>query len=341
MVTWVTAYGEEGPPSEPHTLDGSVDDTWVVTLPSVASTDNGDVGDNRIITLARIYRTVVGASGIATYFLVAEVDASDATYNDTDTDATVSDNSQLESTSWTGPPTDLEGFVMMANGILAGFRENEIWFTEPYRPHAWPAAYALTVEHPIVGLGIAGQSLVVCTRGNPVIANGVNPAYITTSKLAALEPCISRGSILSAPEGVYYASANGLVLVKAAGAENITREIISRDKWQEITGGSADKAARFGMAYYAFGTVLPGSFETTAFETTAFTQEDFSNAFEGIMIDPFNARVNFSRLSSDDPVSGVQVDSWTGEVLLIRDGGVYWVDLGDVLVEIEPCVWTS
>jgi hypothetical protein len=341
VTTWVTAYGEEGPPSTPRTVTGKVDDTWTLTPDTVATADDGGVGDDRYITLTRIYRTVVSASGVATYFLVVEQAYNAGAYDDTAADTTVTSNAQLESTSWSGPPSGLEGFIMLGNGIVAGFKDNEVWFSEPYRMHAWPAAYALTVEHPIVGLGVSNQALVVCTKGYPVTISGVNPAYMSETKLAALEPCISRGSILSAPEGVYYASANGLVLVRSGSVENITRVLITRDKWQQLTGSSALKSARFGTSYYTFGTVLPGAFQEDSFETTAFTQEDYSNAFLGVLIDPFNERVNFSILRSDDPIAGVMTDPWTGEVMLIRDGGVYWIDQEDVLVEIEPCNWKS
>lgn len=338
VVTWVSAYGEEGPPSDADVETGKVDDTWAITLPTPSA---NDLGVTRNLRYVRIYRTVVSGSGVATFYLVAEVDIWDTSYNDTDADAVVAANSALASTGYTAPPTDLEGFVHMGNGILVGFKDNEIWFTEPYRPHAWPVAYVLTTEYPIIGVGVANQTAIICTQGSPVSVTGVNPLYMAVAKFTALEPCISRGSILSTTEGVYYASSNGLILVQSGSVQNITRQLVTRDKWQRLINNSAVKAARFGLAYYAFGASVAGAFEETAFEETAFSFSDTTNSFMGVLVDPTDARVAFTRLVSDDSVDGVMTDPWTGEVMIIRDGEVLWIDLSDDLDVLEECVWKS
>jgi hypothetical protein len=230
---------------------------------------------------------------------------------------------------------------MMGNGIAAGFVGNQVWFSEPYRMHAWPAAYALSVEHKIVGLGVVNQSLVICTLGNPVTATGVNPAFITTSKFAAVEPCQSRGSIISSHEGVYYAGNSGLILVNPGRLLNITEQMVKRDVWQQTTKGAALRAARFNGAYYAYGSVIAGAFDELTFDTDSFTQEDISNALTGILVDPVNQTASFSTLLSANIVYGVFGDFWTGELMLVRNGGMYWVDQGDAAVELEAYVWTS
>lgn len=337
-VTWVSAYGEEGAPATTDAVTGKQDDTWTVTLPTPAA---GDLGVARNLTTARIYRTITSSAGVATYFFVAEVDIEDGTYDDTATDAEVSANDQLESAAWTPPPADLQGFLLMPNGIMASWRDNELWFSEAYRPHAWPAAYVLTTEYPIVGLGIVNQTLVVCTLGYPVTAYGSNPAYITTSSLTTHEPCISRGSIVSSPEGVYYASPNGLVLVVPGRAENITRDLVTRDTWDSLTAGAPLRAARLGTGYFAFGTVQPGVFNEDSFDEDSFAQEDFAGAYVGLLIDPHNRQVAMSLLSSDTPVSSVSPDPWSGDVLIVRGGEVEWLDMRDDTPTYEPARWRS
>jgi hypothetical protein len=162
-ITWVTVFGEEGPPSTPVLGNGKVDATWTLTLAPPSAGDTTTYNLNK----ARVYRTVTSTAGVATYFLVAEIAVALTTYADTATDATVSANNLLESTTWTKPPSDLAGWVTMPNGMIAGWRGSELWFSEPYRPHAWPAAYALTSEYPIVGLGTINQTLVVLTAATP------------------------------------------------------------------------------------------------------------------------------------------------------------------------------
>jgi hypothetical protein len=337
VCTYVTGFGEEGPPSLPVSLTGKIDDTWTVTLAAPSSLDT----TNRNLTHRRIYRTITSSSGVATYFLVTELPIATTSYADTLTDTVVSGNAQLQTTSWTAPPSDLEGMTAMPNGMIAGWRENELWFCEPYRPHAWPAAYVLAVEFPIVGLGVIGQTLVVCTEGFPTAATGINPASVSLSKLSVYEPCLSRGSIVSAPEGVYYASQNGLVLVGGGTVRNITRELITKDKWQDLVPVATLRAVRLGTAYYAYGAARAGSFEPSAFEPTVFAQDDFGGARRGLLVDPQNERVAFNSLFNQTATVNVLSDIWSGEVLIVRDGKVYWLNIGNTDPIHEVFLWRS
>lgn len=340
VCTWVTAYGEEGPASAPVSATDNPDGSWDLTLPTP---DSDDLGIDRYLTKVRIYRTVTSASGVATYFFVAEQNINDTTYSDTLSDEVVSANDQLESTAWTAPPTDLEGWVLMPNGMVVGWRNNlnEIWFSEPYRPHAWPARYVLAVEYPIVGLGVVNQTLVVATRGFPMTGTGVSPSTFSTSKLANFEPCVSRGSIASAPEGVYYASPNGLVRVVPGKATNITSNLVTKDRWNQLTFVSALKIARLGTAIYAFGSARTEIFNDEAFQTNAFEQEDLTGAQAGVLLDVMNERVALGVLTSADNTLNVYNDAWTGEVFIVRSGIVYWIDQIDPLAPLDPYLWRS
>lgn len=411
VVTFVSAYGEEGPPSDPVTATGKIDDTWTVTLASASFTDLGNSGADRYLTKARIYRTVTSSLGVATYFRVTEVNipykvvrtgdthsnttvddlstttdliaglsvsgsgipggttiatiagatsitlsaaatttvnnvsltfsSGDLTYADSNSDTTVSSNAELESTTWTGPPTDLQGWVSMGNGMFVGWRENELWFSEPYRPHAWPAAYVLTVEYPIVGLGVSNQTLVVGTQGFPMTGAGVRPATFVLSKVSSLEPCTSRGSIVGAPEGVYYTSPNGLIIVSQGQAVNVTRKLVNKDQWQQQASLSTVRATWLGSAYYAYGTSLPGVFQTDTFQTNAFAQEDFSGAYAGVLIDPTDERIAYNRLSTSTPTTNVWQDNWSSDIMLIRSDNLYRINLADSDPTLESYIWRS
>ncbi len=336
VVTWVSAFGEEGPPSSPVVDTGKVDATWTVTLPTAGV---GDIADYNL-SKARIYRTVTVGS-TASYFYVTEVTIGTVSYADSALDATVSANEILPSTDWSPPPSDLQGFVAMPNGMIAGWRNNELWFCEPFRPHAWPAAYTNVVEYPIVGLGVINQTLVVCTAGYPMVATGINPSAISLSKLAAFEPCMSRGSIVSAPEGVYYASPNGLVLVANGVAGLVTEGLIHKDEWNRLSVVATLRATRLANAYYAYGTARVGFAQPDAFQEDMVQQDDFSGSYSGILIDPTNQRVAFNTLSSEDPTANVFNDAWSGEVLLIRDDVLYRIDIVDETYTRDVVLWRS
>jgi hypothetical protein len=139
----------------------------------------------------------------------------------------------------------------MANGILVGFRENEIYFSEPYVPHAWPVIYSLTVEYPVVGLGAFGESVVVATKGNPFIISGTTPSSMSQAKIPLFEPCVSKRSIVSDDTGVMYASPNGVVKISQGFAGVTTNGLFTRDEWQ-LRYPSTMLGAVLDGAYYLF-----------------------------------------------------------------------------------------
>lgn len=323
VYTWVSAYGEEGPPSPATVATAYSGDPWVIKV----SAPSSSVTTNRNITKTRVYRTITASSGATTYFYVDEFPIAQTVYTDTIGDDVVSENSILESTYWTPPPTDLEGMISMPNGIIAGWRDNEIWFCEPYRPHAWPAPYAVAVENQIVGLGVIGQTLVVCTTGYPYAITGINPANMVISRIATYEPCMSRGSIVSSQEGVYYVSPNGLVLCVAGTVQVVTRNLVTKDHWLDYMYADTTRAARLSGSYYVWGSIKPGCFEPSAFNSDVFVQTDYSGSYTGALIDVNNQRVAFTELITDTPTVNVWTDHWTGEVFILRGGKVYWLDL--------------
>jgi hypothetical protein len=324
VYTWVSAYGEESAPSPPGSQTGNADGTWPITLTAPAST----VTDDRNITHANIYRTITSSAGAATYYLVTQIAIATTSYSDTVATTTVALNLVLKSIYWTPPPEDLEGMVSMPNGMIVGWRANEVWFCEPYRPHAWPSSYTVSVEFPIVGIGVIGQTAIVCTTGNPYAVSGVNPAVMAVSRLAQFEPCLSRGSIVSTPIGVAYASSNGLAIALPGSVTITSRSSIGKEKWQELLSLPTLNAAPLNGGYYAWGSVRPGCFETTAFDEDAFLQDDFTGAYTGGFIDINDPRVSYHRLfNPTSATDNVFTDHWTGEVFLMRDNQVLWLDI--------------
>jgi len=340
VYTWVTAYAEEGPPSPAALVQGWSNAVWTLSL---FTPPTADMGTDRNITLKRIYRTVTSLAGPTTYFFVAELPVTQETYVDSAGNDVISVNEQLASQTWFPPPEDLQGFAALPNGFFVGFKANEIWFSEPFRPHAWPPGYVLTTEFPIVGVGVTGTAAVACTKANPYVASGVNPASMSLTKVLIPEPCVSKGSITSYESGILYYSPNGLILVSQSGqAGNITEFWITRERWHELTPTSNICGIKLSSSYFAFG-VVNGTDASQA--QKGFTIELSNNDQRSFSIwpQPGGHRIGFGKLSAPGglDVKNVIVDPWTGIGLLIQGDGVYYYDFTDQAPEIEPYIWRS
>lgn len=342
--TWVSAYGEEGPPSPPTLLNGWSNGTWTLGL---WAPPPDDLGVLRNLQSINVYRTVPGQGGATVFFFVATMPIGTATFVDNIPDSTVALNNQLASTNWFPPPANLQGLTVMQNGMVAGFIGNEIWFCEPYRPHAWPPGYVLTVDYTIIGLGFTNGSLVVCTASHPFVITGNTPSQLSQMKCAQPNPCLSRASILNGDGAVSYMSPNGLIQVTAAGAATNTTDLwFTREKWQQLTPQKYTRAIFLASCYYCMGSVSPPSVSISdnSVAQTGFTIElDQDNASFTIWPQPGGHRLGFNQLSSASgfDVQNLMTDTWTGIGLMISNGSVYYFDFTDPASVMVPYTWRS
>ena len=235
VYTYISTFGavlEESAPSPAGSVS-TFPTGATVTVSGFSTAPTTAAGYN--ITAIRIYRSVTSAS-TAVYLYVGTVSVTPSTGvasgSFSDTVAAANLGVSLPSLYFTPPPATLRGLTAMPNGILAGFTGNQVWFSEPYLPHAWPVAYMMTVGAPIVGLGVFGQTLVVCTTQNPYLITGSQPGAMSQEKVPLPEPCVSKKSITSDQFGVLYASPNGLVSIAPGTQDVISRALFTRDEWQ-------------------------------------------------------------------------------------------------------------
>lgn len=318
VYTFVSAYGEEGPPSPATVKTGNEGETWNLVIPDPTTAQS----TGRNITKKNIYRTITSSAGVATYFYVDQIAVGTTAYADTKTDDEISANNQLESTGWSPPDSTFKGWVAMPNGIIAAWKDNEVWFCEPYRPHAWPAEYAVAVDYPVVGCGVLGQTLVICTTGSPWTATGVHPSVMSLAKINSYEPCVSRASIISTPSGVIYASPNGLVIAVPGQVTPLTNTLIGPAKWQSLNTTSKLRALQFNTAYLAY--------------------EAPSTSTKGLLIDtaPNYSRNGYVTLSDTAALTNVFADPWSSQPLMIKGGALYTLDQPDS-TNLLPYKWRS
>ena len=249
VYTYVSEYGEEGPPSDPSTLI-DCDPTEPVTV----TTGSAPTGAYNI-TKKYIYRTSSGSQA-TDYQFVAEIPVATTSY--TDGTEQVNLGEIIPSITWEPPPSDMTGLAVMANGIFAGFAGKDVCFSEAYLPHAWNSLNRLTVDSDIVGLGAFSQSIAVLTESFPYIISGVDPSAMTMVKTSLQQACISKRSIVEMGDGVIYASPDGLVMIGSGGVNVVTAKIMSQDDWQEYNPSSIHAYMHEGR-YHAFYTKTDGT----------------------------------------------------------------------------------
>jgi hypothetical protein len=294
VYTFVSAYGEEGPPSEPTLISVAADSEVTLSNLDITPADAA----NRNIVKRHIYRTVSGNASTS-YFYVGEVnDMTTTTFLDDVAEDVVSLNPILESIFWQPPPR-MDGWVMMPNGYMVGWRGKTICFSEPYRPHAWPVEYQISTEFEIVGMAVWGTALVIGTKSQPYIGQGVTPQSFTSQKMDAVEPCLSRRGMVATVAGAYYPSLNGLVMVNAGGINVITTDVLTKEEWEDYNPRNIF-AAPLGLQYIAFNA------------------PDF-----GFVFNPTEPRTKFIELDFFDQVTSVTTDKYTGNVYILRAGRVF------------------
>lgn len=216
---------------------GGVEPTWGTTL-------DGNTNDNTVIWRAyvnnlstkRIYR-IIASEQTAVYLFVAEIAATLTSYVDSLLDAQLGE--QLPTgygtiPLWNPPPDGLTNIVTMPNGILAASFGKDIYFSEPYQPHAWPFDYVISLESTVVALGVMENNLVAATEGHPYIITGTTPATMTPVKMPDNLPCRSKRGLYAFWRGVLYPSNDGLVLVSEGRADVISKQHYTKEEWQTL-----------------------------------------------------------------------------------------------------------
>lgn len=242
VYTFVTEFGEEGPPSLPSVpllrWDGHDDGRLTVATGPAPS-------GNSALAFRRIYRSESGGQ----YHLVVELPLATQTFvDDVPSDAL---GPVLTSLEWSAPSPDLRGLTAMPGGFLAGFFDNTLCFSEAYRPHAWPLGYQLTTDEPIVGIASISSGLVVGTQGRPWLITGISPGAMAPMQLDARQPCVSKRSMVDMGGYAIYASFDGLVAVGGAEARVITEGLLTRDQWLALNPETI-RAFRYDGQYLAF-----------------------------------------------------------------------------------------
>lgn len=197
-------------------------------------------------------------------------------FRDFFTDAEVGE--VLASNGWDLPEETLDGIVVMPGAFCAAFSGNTIYFSEINFPHAWPAAYSISIEDNIVGLGVSGNTLTVLTDRYPYLITAQSPLTAMVSKLSSPQSCISKRSIVESGGAIIYASPDGVCVAQSASVVVATDSLFSKEQWRQYrtVSGAVDDTQTLLFVYDNFTYVV------TANKILRFRFGDSQNALQEI-----------------------------------------------------------
>lgn len=302
VYTFVTAFGEEGPPS-PATAPIERTDTETVTITMPSSdlpSGNYNFGNG---AAKRIYRSNTGSTNTAFQFL-AQVSFSTQTYADTTPSAGLGE--VLPSETWIGPPDDntslypdgpMKGLIAVANGVFAGFTGKRFCLSEPFLPHAWPVDYRITLEEDIVAIGAVANGVVALTNGTPYFITGTDPSAMTAIRVDLPQACVNVNSVVDMGSYLLYAGPEGLCAVSSGDGNVVTEGLISSSQWSANFSPATYRAFRHENTYVAFWTD--------------------NGVHKGFVYDPRAQEAALSTLTTVNAVRGGYMNPKDGELYLI------------------------
>jgi hypothetical protein len=242
--TFVTDLGEE---TEPSPLSAYVN----LAPDQEANVSNFSAPDaSRGFEKMRIYKTVTSLSGTTDLYFVAEV-----THTALDPYGVLNYNPDaytlaevIASTDFNTPVASLTGITAMPNGMMAAFSGRDLYFCEPYQPHAWPVKYALKTDTPIVALCAFGSMLAILTEGTPYRAQGTAPENMVMEKVEENLPCVAPRGAVDIGYACVYPSTEGLVLMSGSGANIMSAGLFTLDQWRAM-GPATFRAGHFNGRY--------------------------------------------------------------------------------------------
>jgi len=231
----------------------------------------------------------------------------------------------LATDNYDPPPEDLQGLTAIQNNILVGFVGNTLYFSEPGRPHAWPASYAVNLEHNVVGIAAFSGSTLVTTDSYPYIVSGSDPANgMSTARIDANFPCLNKNSMVTMGYGIVYSTHDGLAVYSpSSGAAIITKLLYNNDTWQTDIDPKTVVAEYYGDNYFASHSAGAFIFEQDAKVGGFFVNADYSftaswyDAIEGIVY--YVSGTNGDIYEWDDLSQPSVTQEWKSKVIITKD----------------------
>lgn len=259
VYTYVNQWGEESAPSPPSNIV-RVADGETVQLSGVAAPPS-----EYCIVAANIYRAATGfrppdgkvQSPLTDYLYVATVSIPTSSFSDSIQGQYL--GAALETQYDRMPPEGMQGVTAIGDQVrLAGFRGNQIFMSEPFQPHNWPAKYDLTLDFDIVHLLALDQRLFVTTTSKPYIIDVSNCDDTKCTPVTSIDyeltdiACKYPHAAIMTYHGLFYATQYGIVLLQPSGEWHIvTARWFGEDEWRKIKPHTIRMAYWEGFLFFA------------------------------------------------------------------------------------------
>lgn len=228
VYRYVNQWGEQGAASLATVVTRDWMQKFRLTLPN--TTESGYAP----VLSARVYR-----SGPTDYQFMEEKDFSGKTQIQVDDTYEAADLGEvLSGASNYPPPQDLQGLMMLPNGIMAAWRNHELHFSEAYQPHAWNPDNTMSfgglyTEYNVVAAAATGQGAVIATTAFPFFVSGVSPDAMSQYRIPVRQAGVNKHAITDMGDAVVYASHDGLVLVTGTQASlQLSQRLFTREVWR-------------------------------------------------------------------------------------------------------------
>jgi hypothetical protein len=230
----------------------------------------------------------------------------------------------LSTNDYDPPPSDLQGIVVAQNSIYVGFTGNQVYFSEPDKPHAWPAKYALTFEDNVVGVVAVMGYILVLTEGYPYQVSGNSPATMVFNRIDTPYPCLSKRSIVNMGYGAAYASHGGIaVYAPNAGMDLVTKLVHDWDTWLEALDPTTVVATFYNGKYHASHSRGAFVFERDERIGGFFVQTQYK--FSATVVDSLTNKLYFAADTTgsiyqwDNPTQPLSPLEWKSKVIVTKD----------------------
>lgn len=226
----------------------------------------------------------------------------------------------LPSRDYDAPPEGLKGLRVGFNNILMGFFDNQLCFSFPEKPHAWPEKYRMSFDYDIVAVETIGGITFVMTEGYPYQVSGADPATMASARIDTFYPCVSKRSVVNMGYGVVYATVGGLASFSpGTGLSLITGLVHDWETWEADLDASTIVGHYYDGKY--FGCHSTGSFIFERDDKIGGYLVSISTNFEAAYTDTVNGQLYFvdpkdnSIYEWDNPKSSPTNLEWKSKII--------------------------